>query len=437
MDTSRVRLFEREVRPLRAAVFVATFVVVLAMLPSGRSAAATGDWFVDPAGSDANDCVTATTPCASISAAVAKAASGDRVLVAAATYREQVVVDRDLTIVGGWVDGFTAKRGRSVLDGKVRKGVREDGFVVAEPILVDPFHRVTIRRFNIWRADTGIVNHGFLKVENSIVRGANEGVFSWLPIELRRVTVRGSASHGVIANTSLIVKSQIIANGLTGLVLEGGSHRINDSTISRNRQGISTGAGGGDMWITRSTISDNVGSGGLHIFTGFTRITNSTITGNVYDGSFQSVAGLSVEASRVRIRNTTIVDNVDGEGGPGGVMIRNSGKLIMMNSIVSGNGNGGDCSIVEGKIVSKGHNVVGDGCGAGDTDIVTADPMLGPLAANGGYTDTHLPLAGSVVIAAGSPAEAGSSFAACPKHDQRLLPRPQGGGCDAGSIEVP
>ena len=57
------------------------------------------------------------------------------------------------------------------------------------------------------------------------------------------------------------------------------------------------------------------------------------------------------------------------------------------------------------------------------------DPRLGPLAANGGPTATLLPGPGSAAIDA-------LAGAACPATDQRGLPRPQLGGCDAGAVEV-
>ncbi len=56
-------------------------------------------------------------------------------------------------------------------------------------------------------------------------------------------------------------------------------------------------------------------------------------------------------------------------------------------------------------------------------------PLLGPLAANGGPTQTLLPGAGSAAIDA-------LAGAACPATDQRGLPRPALGGCDAGAVEV-
>jgi CSLREA domain-containing protein len=57
------------------------------------------------------------------------------------------------------------------------------------------------------------------------------------------------------------------------------------------------------------------------------------------------------------------------------------------------------------------------------------DPRLGPLGANGGPTQTLLPGPGSAAIDA-------LAGAACPATDQRGLPRPQLGGCDAGAVEV-
>jgi CSLREA domain-containing protein len=57
------------------------------------------------------------------------------------------------------------------------------------------------------------------------------------------------------------------------------------------------------------------------------------------------------------------------------------------------------------------------------------DPALGPLAANGGPTQTLLPGPASAAIDA-------LAGAACPATDQRGLPRPARGGCDAGAVEV-
>ncbi len=66
-------------------------------------------------------------------------------------------------------------------------------------------------------------------------------------------------------------------------------------------------------------------------------------------------------------------------------------------------------------------------CGDGNS---TADPQLGPLQDNGGFTQTHLPGPGSSAIDAGIAAPCLSDT------DQRGVPRPQGSACDIGAVEV-
>jgi hypothetical protein len=58
---------------------------------------------------------------------------------------------------------------------------------------------------------------------------------------------------------------------------------------------------------------------------------------------------------------------------------------------------------------------------------VNANPLLAPLADNGGPTQTMALLAVSPALDAGNN---------CPPTDQRGLPRPQGPGCDIGAFEL-
>ena len=82
---------------------------------------------------------------------------------------------------------------------------------------------------------------------------------------------------------------------------------------------------------------------------------------------------------------------------------------------------------------------LGDGEGeftrAGDQQFVT-NPMLGPLADNGGPTKTHALLVGSSAIDAGNPA-ALAGAGGVPFYDQRGPPigRVSGGRIDIGAVE--
>lgn len=77
-----------------------------------------------------------------------------------------------------------------------------------------------------------------------------------------------------------------------------------------------------------------------------------------------------------------------------------------------------------------------DTCGlTGPGDRQGVDPLLAPLADNGGPTATHLPLAASPLRDAIAAGTSGLCDAAAPL-DQRGVLRPQGTGCDIGSVET-
>ncbi|MDH3845773.1 MAG: hypothetical protein OES69_17680, partial [Myxococcales bacterium] len=97
----------------------------------------------------------------------------------------------------------------------------------------------------------------------------------------------------------------------------------------------------------------------------------------------------------------------------------------------------GDAVVFE----SRGYNVEspGDSCGlieSSDEPNTTSGRLsLGPLQDNGGETKTHLP-AGDSIIDLIPLEECANVYPVEPADDQRLVPRPQGAGCDAGSVEV-
>ena len=73
--------------------------IILCMV--GSVAWATTTWYVNGvSGSDSNDCTSATTACKTIAHAISLAASGDSILVAAATYKENLTIGLSLSILG-------------------------------------------------------------------------------------------------------------------------------------------------------------------------------------------------------------------------------------------------------------------------------------------------------------------------------------------------
>jgi hypothetical protein len=239
----------------------------------------------------------------------------------------------------------------------------------------------------------------------------------------------------VTANTSA---GTIDTTGGAGGIFSTGTAIIADSTVSGNSTSGSGGGIGnsGSMSITGSTISGNSASsssaaGIENGFFGVLTIENSTISGN-----FAGALGAGIyNLGTATITFTTITNN-----GVGNVDSPDSATLNLGSSIVANRTFGHDCgsgAFTNTEITSLGYNLIEDVSGtcsiSGDTtgNIIGSDPMLGPLAFNGGSTDTHAVLAGSPVLDAGDPA--------CPPPgtDQRKVPRPQGPFCEMGSWESP
>ncbi len=100
------------------------------------------------------------------------------------------------------------------------------------------------------------------------------------------------------------------------------------------------------------------------------------------------------------------------------------GTLHLMNSILANSTSGGDCANYD-TIATNINNLIEDGtC----NPAVTGDPMLEPLADNGGPTQT-------MAIPTNSPAFDTGNNAACENNDQRGISRPQGPHCDIGAFE--
>lgn len=179
-------------------------------------------------------------------------------------------------------------------------------------------------------------------------------------------------------------------------------------------------------------------------------IANTTITGNnSYDPNTTCCTGIgggvsiTNNSTPFKITNSTIVNNHASWGG-GGIA---GGPGILSNTIVANNtaDNGGHgWNIIQNctaTYTDGGNNLQypaknpNDGndknCVASPT---IAQPQLGPLANNGGSTQTMALLAGSPAINAGNNA----TCAASPVNnkDQRGVPRPSGANCDIGAFEV-
>jgi hypothetical protein len=276
----------------------------------------------------------------------------------------------------------------------------------------------------------GIYSTGELDVTRTIVAGndASDGG----GIELDR---EGNSVPSLMLHRSRLIGNRAQEDG-GGLEIERGIATISLSTVARNRAMTADGGGiendRGTLTLVRSTVSGNRAvvdnGGGIANDQGKLYIEDSTISGN---SAANKGGGIDNRfASTLRVRRGTVVGNRAGVSG-GGIANRRragdpDGRTRLRGSIVAMNAPrdcGGGVAVV-----SLGRNLSSDAtCGLTlASDLPSTAPLLGPLAANGGPTLTHLPEAGSPAVDAGTPP---------PGVDQRGVTRPQGPASDIGAVE--
>lgn len=239
------------------------------------------------------------------------------------------------------------------------------------------------------------------------------------------------------------------------------SVRLNETTVSSN---TSTQLGGGvqvtlngHLSIDRSTLEDNSANlgGALFLYSGHAQVYNSTISNNealATGGIYVNLGNLEEnKIGTLSLLNSTVSDNY-AQIGAGGVSIDRPDKLILSNTIISGNAiyQGGlrDIAVGDATLINNGFNLFGDAsltsaesfyltlnpnditATSNGTDPTQLSSILEPLADNGGPTITHALPAGSPAINAAN----NSLCLATPINniDQRDISRSN---CDIGAYE--
>jgi CSLREA domain-containing protein len=264
----------------------------------------------------------------------------------------------------------------------------------------------------------------------------------------------GSIGGGINMVGSVTLTNVIVTNNVArfaGGINAVGNLTLINSTVSNN-VACSTGgisSGNGVLTLTNSTVSGNTATSSSAALTSvggcpgaargyaggidtsdLTHLTNSTISGN------SNTYGNSDDSGGIRNGNalTIAYSTIAGNSNPGiaaGIVNRAPGSVTIQGSIIAGNA-GGNCANA-GALTSQGYNLSTDStCAlAQPTDLIAVPANLAPLAANGGPTQTHALLAGSLAIDAG-----GTGASGCPAADQRYIARPQGARCDIGAYEA-
>ncbi len=316
----------------------------------------------------------------------------------------------------------------------------------------------------------GIFNNGSLTIDNSIISGNSAnfaggdggGIYSLGRLIIRNSTIRNNSaenegggiyinnsfgssqvllystindnsarSGGGIYNSNSIGETQLIGSTISdssaeiggGIYNYMGTFRVFDSTIRNNSADLQ---GGGiyndtaELTLTGSTISHNMAEygGGIHSRVGGVGLINSTVSSNT---ARQFGGGISNGSSNdeIILFSSTIAFNTAAIGGGISTTTVKSG-----NSIIASNIGWVTAPDISGEFNSQGFNLIGSISGIiflptdviAPTNILGVNPLLGPLADNGGPTFTHRLLPGSPAIDKGN---SGDSI-----NDQRGFDRP-------------
>lgn len=343
-----------------------------------------------------------------------------------------------------------------------------------------------VQNFGVLNLETAVISNneagdegGGLFIGSGVATIVNSQIFS--------NTVNGGSGGGIWNDASLAITNTTITdngmNGAAGGILNRGTLNMTQVLLQGNRAGGFYDGGGllhaaGTAVLEQVTFLDNsatTGGGGISVLDGSVTINESLFTGNqanfgaaisnsgtftltnslVYSNTATNLIGgiyntnenasalfINVTVSENAATNQIKATGVHSDGGSlemifstvannfgyGIGRLDNASQLTIKNTIVAGNTTG-DCM---NSITSEGFNIASNSLNCGlfqVSDQPGANPLLGPLADNGGPTLTYLPLSGSPAIDEGLCVFGIDS-------DQRGQPRPFGEACDVGAVEA-
>ena len=270
----------------------------------------------------------------------------------------------------------------------------------------------------------GIKNAGSLVLTDSNIYGNS-------------TTVNGAVAGGInnVENATAAISRTIISHNSTvqygGGIYNSGTLTVMDSNFITNNTDPTNAYGGaiansssGSLTVQGSLFENNSSSNGGAIFNengGSLAVINSTFSGNsaVIGGAF-----FVRSTNPQTITNSTISGNTATTFTGG---IDSLATITLRNTIVANNTDPSSTSKnCSGIFFDGGNNLFWPA----DTTCpgILDDPLLVPLADNGGPTQT-------MALTLGSPA-IDAYTANCPATDQRGVSRPQGFRCDIGAFEL-
>jgi fibronectin-binding autotransporter adhesin len=253
------------------------------------------------------------------------------------------------------------------------------------------------------------------------ITGSINVAISGLTISNGKSTAEGGGirSTGNLTVTACAIVNNAAGTGGGGVYLSGPVGAFTDCTFSGNTANLGGGVDvdGLSATFTGCTLSGNTATsrgGGIYFPDSGGTIINSTISGNTaVSGGGINLFNLSGNHA-LSLTNCTVVNNIGTTVGGLNVEVTTglTTAATLRNTIIANNSGlnlrgflGGATNAA--RIISQGFNLTNDNSNTflnQATDILNANPQLGPLQKNGGPTPTHALLAGSPALDKGNSA---------------------------------
>jgi hypothetical protein len=245
----------------------------------------------------------------------------------------------------------------------------------------------------------------------------------------------GGDGGGIYSSGTVTLETSTVADDSTG----SGSSGDNSETVGDSG---GNGGGGGGIYSSGTFVLTNDTLAGDESGSGANGDSGSGFSGG--NGGNGGDGGGIYSSDYLLLQSVTVVGNGTGSGGTGaegsdesgtsgsagagGGITAGSGSVVLTATIVAESPDGGACS---GSVTDNGYNIDDDTtCGFGPpsiNDSSTLDPKLGPLANNGGPTET-------IALLKKSPAIDQVPSEDCPLTDQRGASRTAP--CDIGAYDT-
>jgi predicted outer membrane repeat protein len=390
--------------------------IVVFSLPAVTPVGAAGTMYVAPGGLTTGSCASWANAC-NLQYTLGSATSGSALWVKKGTYSPTSSTNRTIS--------FVLKNGVAIYG----------GFVGTETLLTQ---RNPTKNITILSGDIGVPNN---KNDNSyhVVLGGgtnNTAILDGFQIQggnANSSSFPDNVGGGMYnASSSPMLKNLTFSSNSAdsggGLYNASSSNPTLTNVTFSNNSAASLGGGmynliGNSSTLTNVTFNGNSANSGGGLFNGSSSptLTNATFKLN---SAISLGGGIYNQTGSPTLTNVTLSGNSAAFGG--GMYNSSSSSPIVKNSILYDD-IGGEISNNSSSATVTYSIVQGGYTGTGNKN---ANPLLGPLANNGGYTKT-------MALKNGSPAIDAGNDANCPAKDQRGVTRPQRAHCDMGAYEAP